>query len=118
MKLLMTTIYHNPRCSKSRATMKLVEEAGVTPNIVLYLEQPPDSDTLKSIIEMLGCPVSHIIRKGEAIYRELGLADRTPDDGELLQILVSHPQLLERPIVVNNGKAVIGRPPENVLTIL
>ena len=71
MKLLMTTIYHNPRCSKSRATMKLVEEAGVTPKIVLYLEQPPDTDTLKSIIEMLGCPVSHIIRKGEAIYREL-----------------------------------------------
>ncbi len=118
MKLLMTTIYHNPRCSKSRATMKLVEEAGIIPEVVLYLEQPPDTDTLKSIIEMLGCPVSHIIRKDEAIYKELGLADRTPDDGELLQTLVSHPQLLERPIVVNNDKAVIGRPPENVLAIL
>lgn len=98
--------------------MKLVEEAGIIPEVVLYLEQPPDTDTLKSIIGMLGCPVSHIIRKGEAIYRELGLADRTPDDGELLQTLVSYPHLLERPIVVNNGKAVIGRPPENVLTIL
>ena len=116
--LLMATIYHNPRCSKSRATMRLIEEAGIIPEVVLYLEQPPDTDTLKGIIEMLGCPVSHIIRKGEAIYRELGLADRTSDDGELLQTLVNHPQLLERPIVVNNGKAVIGRPPENVLTIL
>ena len=98
--------------------MRLIEDAGIIPEVVLYLEQSPDADTLKGIIDMLGCPVSDIIRKGEAIYRELGLSDRTSDDDEWLRILVNHPKLLERPIVVNNGKAVIGRPPENVLTIL
>ncbi len=114
----MATIYHNPRCSKSRATMKLIEDAGITPEVVLYLEQPPDADTLRDIVDMLGCPASGIIRKGEALYRELGLANRTPDEDEWLRILVNHPKLLERPIVVNNGKAAIGRPPENILEIL
>lgn len=114
----MATIYHNPRCSKSRATMELIEKAGIIPEVILYLEQPPDAGTLKGIIELLGCSVSDVIRKGEAIYRELGLADRTPDDDEWLRILASHPKLLERPIVVHNDKAVIGRPPENVLEIL
>ncbi len=114
----MATIYHNPRCSKSRATLKLIEDAGITPEVVLYLEQPPDADTLRSVIELLGCPVSDLIRKSEALYRDLGLTDRTPADEEWLRILVNHPKLLERPIVVNNGKAAIGRPPENVLEIL
>lgn len=114
----MTTIYHNPGCSKSRATLALIENTGIVPEIILYLEQPPEADTLRSITDMLGCCVNDIIRKGEAVYKELGLAEQTPDEDELLQIVVNNPKLLERPIVVNNGKAVIGRPPENVLTIL
>ncbi len=114
----MATIYHNPRCSKSRATLKLIEDAGIIPEVILYLEQPPDAGALKGIIELLGCPVSDLIREGEALYRELGLAERTPDEDEWLRILISHPKLLERPIVVHNDKAVIGRPPENVLEIL
>ncbi len=98
--------------------MKLIEHAGIVPQVVLYLEQPPDIGALKDIVSMLGCPVSDLVRKGEAVYRELRLAERTPDDHEWLRILTNHPQLLERPIVVNNGRAVIGRPPENVLAIL
>jgi len=114
----MTTIYHNPRCSKSRATLELIKESGTSADIVLYLDNPPSAKTLKSITQMLNCSINEIVRKGEDIYRELNLADKKLSEDELINIVVANPKLLERPIVVNDGKAIIGRPPENVLTIL
>ncbi len=114
----MTTIYHNPRCSKSRATLALLHEQGIQPEIVLYLEQPPDADTLTSITMQLGCSIHDIIRRGEDIYAELGLADTALSEAALIDTVVRHPKLLERPIVVKNGKAAVGRPPQNVLSIL
>ena len=86
--------------------------------VVLYLEQPPDAETLKSITLQLGCSISDIIRKGEDVYKELGLAKSGLTEEELIETVAQHPKLLERPIVMNNGKAALGRPPENVLTIL
>jgi arsenate reductase len=114
----MTTIYHNPRCSKSRATLELLSENGIDPEIVLYLESPPDTETLKSITEKLGCSMDKIIRKGEALYKELGLSQSNFDEQYLRNTVSQNPILLERPIVVNGNKAAIGRPPENVLDIL
>jgi arsenate reductase len=114
----MTTIYHNPRCSKSRATLELLVNHGIEPTVVLYLEQPPDAETLKSITRQLDCSISDIIRKGEEEYTALGLAKSALTEDELVKIVAQNPKLLERPIVVNNGKAAIGRPPENVLSIL
>jgi arsenate reductase len=114
----MTTIYHNPRCSKSRATLELLVNHGIEPNIVLYLEQPPDAETLISISHQLGCSISDIIRKGEQDYKLLGLANRNLNEDDLARTVAKNPRLLERPIVLNNGKAAIGRPPENVLPIL
>lgn len=113
----MTTIYHNPRCSKSRATLELLESQGIDAEIILYLEQPPDATTLSSIIEKLGCSVKDIIRKGENIYSELGLSEKTLSDEELIDIVTKNPKLLERPIVVNGDKAAVGRPPESVLSL-
>ena len=114
----MTTIYHNPRCSKSRATMEILSNQGIDPDVVLYLENPPDPQTLTQLTEMLGCSISDIIRSGEDIFTELGLAEHNLSEQDLVQIVADNPKLLERPIVVNNGKAVVGRPPENVLSIL
>jgi len=109
-------LYHNPRCSKSRATLALVRERGLEPQIVDYLENPPSQETLKELQTLLGCSVMGMIRPGEAPYREMNLAHA--DDAQLLQAIVDHPILLQRPIVVNNGRAAIGRPPEQVLEIL
>lgn len=114
----MTTLYHNPRCSKSRAALALLKENGVTPEVVNYLENPPDTETLKGITVMLGGSIRDIIRAGEDLYRELGLADKALPEDALLDIVAANPRLLERPIVVCNGKAAVGRPPEKVLSIL
>ena len=114
----MTTLYHNPRCSKSRATLALLRENGVEPDIVNYLNNPPDAAALRDITAMLGCSVRDIVRSGEAVYRELGLADNAPSEDALFDIIAANPRLLERPIVVHDGKAAVGRPPENVLSIL
>ncbi len=114
----MTTIYHTPRCSKSRNTLSLFNEQGVSPEIVHYLESPPSVETLKSILEKLDVSVFDIVRKGESLYAELGLKQREVDEDEMIQIIADNPKLLERPIVVNGDKAAIGRPPENVLNIL
>lgn len=114
----MTTIYHNPRCSKSRATLALLKSRGIEPKIVLYLQQPPDADMLKSISRQLGGSMKDFIRDGEAIYQQLGLDKDTLTEQQLIEMVVQHPILLERPIVVNNGKAALGRPPENVLSII
>lgn len=112
------TIFHNPRCSKSRATLALLQENGVEPDIRLYLQDPPDAAELQDILGKLGKSPRELMRKGEAEYREQGLADESLDDHALLAAMVATPKLIERPIVLANGKAAIGRPPESVLEIL
>lgn len=111
-------IYHNPRCSKSRQTLALLEEHGVKPEILLYLEHPPTADALKPILKKLGMSARDLMRKGESEYRELGLDDATLSEAALIKALSEHPKLIERPIVMNGSRAVIGRPPENILSIL
>lgn len=113
-----TTIYHNPRCSKSRQTLALLEEHGVDPDIVLYLETPPNAPTLSDLLARLGMTARELLRKGEDDYKALGLADKTLDDDALIAAMVKAPKLIERPIVVKGRKAVVGRPPENVLDLL
>lgn len=114
----MTTIYHNPRCSKSRATLALLQARGIAPDIVRYLDTPPDAALLKSLTGKLGCSIRDLMRTGEAAYRELNLRDKTLSEDALIDIVAAHPQLLQRPIVVHGQRAAIGRPPENVLEIL
>jgi arsenate reductase len=111
-------IFHNPRCSKSRATLALLEERGLEPKIRLYLEDPPDPAELSSILGRLGITARELLRKGEAEYRELGLADAALTDKALIDAMCANPRLIERPIVLNGGRAAIGRPPESVLDIL
>lgn len=111
-------IYHNNRCSKSRATLALLEARGETCEVVNYLETPPGIDELTGLLDMLGMTPRELMRKGEPEYDELGLNDLSLDDTSLIAAMASHPRLIERPIVVANGKAAIGRPPEAVLSIL
>lgn len=112
-------IYHNPRCSKSRETLKLLEEKGLNPDVILYLETPPSPDTLKELIRKLEfSSARELMRKGEEVYKALNLADPAMNEQQLLQALADHPRLIERPIVLANGKARLGRPPEQVLEIL
>lgn len=111
-------IYHNPRCSKSRQTLALLEEKGLQPEIIEYLNTPPSEDELAEILNMLSLNPRDLMRKSDAEYKELDLADENLDDDALRQAMVRHPRLIERPIVVTNGKAAIGRPPESVLDIL
>lgn len=115
---MKATIYHNPRCSKSRQTLALLEEKGVNIEIIEYLQQAPDKKTLSMILEQLGIAPSALLRKGEAVFKELKLADKLDDDDAILDAMVENPILIERPIVLANGKASIGRPPESVLEIL
>ncbi|MGB1008304.1 MAG: arsenate reductase (glutaredoxin) [Thiolinea sp.] len=112
------TIYHNPRCSKSRQTLALLEEQSITPEIIKYLETPPDASTLKALLTMLDLEPRQLMRKKEAEYGELGLDNPELSEDALIQAMVTHPRLIERPIVVKDGKAAIGRPPEQVLDIL
>lgn len=111
----MIRIYHNNRCSKSRATLALLEGREV--EVVNYLDTPPNAVELKQLLKLLGIPARQLLRGGEAVYKELGLAAAL-DDEALIAAMAAHPILIERPIVVANGKAVIGRPPESVLAIL
>jgi arsenate reductase len=111
-------IYHNPRCSKSRQTLQLLQEQGVDPDIVEYLKTPPDKKTLEKILDMLGLEPRDLMRKKESEYKEHGLADPALTRKQLIEAMVEHPKLIERPIVIKNGKAAIGRPPEKVLEIL
>lgn len=111
-------IYHNNRCSKSRATLALLEARGEACEVVNYLETPPSIDELTRLLDMLGITPRELMRKGEPEYAELGLDDQSLDDTTLIAAMASHPRLIERPIVVANGKAAIGRPPEAVLSIL
>jgi arsenate reductase len=115
---MTVTIYHNPRCSKSRQTLALLEERGISPRVVDYLKTPPSAAELKTILKKLGLRPRDLMRKGEPLYAELSLKDRDVDDDALIALMVANPILIERPIVVSGGKAAIGRPPEKVLTIL
>ena len=115
---MRTTIYHNPRCSKSRQTLALLEERGISPRVVDYLKTPPTAAELKAILKKLGLRPRDLMRKGEPLYAELGLKDRDLDDDALIALMVANPILIERPIVVSGGKAALGRPPESVLKIL
>ncbi|HEV7123458.1 MAG TPA: arsenate reductase (glutaredoxin) [Rhodanobacter sp.] len=114
----MTRIYHNPRCSKSRATLALLEQRAGKVEIINYLDDPPDAAALRHLLTLLGIPARRLLRSGEAAYQELGLADPALDENALIATMVAHPILIERPIVIANGKAAIGRPPEAVLAIL
>ena len=110
--------YHNPRCSKSRQALALLEERGVAPKIVRYLESPPDAATLDRILKALDMEPRQLMRKQEAPYKELGLDDAKLSRAQLIKVMVEHPVLIERPILVKGAKAALGRPPEQVLTIL
>lgn len=114
----MTTIYHNPHCSKSRQTLQLLKDQGYTPTIVEYLKTPPDETTLRQILAMLKLRPIDLVRQKEACFTELNLDAQREDDEAILRAMLEHPQLIERPIVIHNGKAIIGRPPEKVLTLL
>ena len=115
---MTVTIYHNPRCSKSRQTLALLEKRGIAPRVVDYLKTPPSAAELKTILKILGLKPRDLMRKGEPRYAELGLKDRDLDDDALIALMVANPILIERPIVVSGGKAALGRPPESVLEIL
>lgn len=112
------TIYHNPRCSKSRQTLQLLVERGIEPKTVLYLEAPLSAPELKQLIAKLDISPRQLLRKGEDAYKALGLADTTKSDAELIAAMVAEPKLIERPIVVKAKRAVLGRPPENVLALI
>lgn len=112
-------IYHNPRCSKSRETLELVKSKGVEPEVVLYLETPPDAQTLRQLLNLLNMTSARkLMRQKEDLYTSLNLANSQLTEDELIQAMVDNPKLIERPIVVAHGKARIGRPPEAVLDIL
>ena len=114
----MISICHNPRCSKSRQTLQLLEEKGVSPEIVLYLETPPDRASLQGLLDKLSISPRQLLRKSEADYKENNLKDPSLSDEQLLDFMLKYPKLIERPIVVNGDKAALGRPPESVLEIL
>lgn len=115
---MTVTIYHNPRCSKSRETLQLLKDRGIEPEIVEYLKTPPSAQELEDILQKLGMEPRDLMRKKEAVYEESGLDNPALDRKSLINSMVKHPILIERPIVLANGKAAIGRPPEAVLPIL
>lgn len=112
------TIYHNPRCSKSRQTLELIQSRGIEPEIIRYLDNPPSTAELHQIIAALGIAPRELIRRGEAPYRELGLDNPALGDEELIAAMCAHPILIERPIVIAAGRARLGRPPEAVEELL
>lgn len=118
MAAMGVTIYHNPRCSKSRQTLDLLRERGIEPRVIPYLDEPPDADTLQRLLVQLGLEPRQLMRRKETVYHELGLDRQTLSAGALIEAMHQHPILIERPIVVTDKGAVIGRPPENVLDLL
>jgi len=112
------TIYHNPRCSKSRQTLAILQESGVEPTIIDYLNNPPDQQTLETILDLLNLRPRDLLRKSEAEYKTLGLDNPALTDAQLISMMRQHPRLIERPIVIKGNQAVLGRPPENVKTLL
>jgi arsenate reductase len=114
----MVRIYHNPRCSKSRAALELVRDRGIEPEIIEYLSAPPDAATLVEILRLLGIEARALLRPGESEYRELGLDSPSLTERQIVQAICAHPRLMQRPIVVSEKGARIGRPPESVLDVL
>lgn len=112
------TIYHNPRCSKSRQTLALLRDRDIEPRVVEYLSHPPSAAQLKKIIKQLGVSAKDIIRRREKPFAELNLSEKLDDDTALIAAMVEHPILIERPIVVTDKGARVGRPPESVLEVL
>ncbi|ORT71779.1 arsenate reductase (glutaredoxin) [Pseudomonas mosselii] len=112
------TLYHNPRCSKSRGALELLEARGLTPTVVRYLETPPDAATLEQLLGKLGIGARQLLRTGEDEYKALDLANPALSDAQLIKAMVEHPKLIERPILMAGDKAVVGRPPEKILEIL
>lgn len=110
-------IYHNPRCSKSRTTLALLEEKGIEPDVVLYLDTCPDTGEIKSLLGKLGMGAAQLVRRGEDAYKACGLGADSSDD-DIVAAMTNHPKLIERPIVVRGDRAVLGRPPENVLDLI
>jgi len=113
-----TRLYHNPRCSKSRGALELLRQRGVEAEIVAYLDTPPSADELRGLLVLLGIPPRELLRTAEAEYAQLGLADRGKSDDQLIAAMADHPRLIERPIFVHDGRAVLGRPPERVFDLL
>ncbi len=111
-------IWHNPRCSKSRTGLALVEEQGIEPTVVRYLENPPSSEELDRVLGLLGMEPRDLMRRKETIYTELGLDDQGLTRSELIAAMVENPKLIERPVVINGDQAALGRPPEAILEIL
>ena len=112
----MMKIFHNPRCRKSRETLQLITEKGIDVEVVEYLNNVPSKEELKNIIQLLGISVEQLLRKGEAIYKDQ-FKGKTFSDDEWIDIMVANPKLIERPIVIKGNKAVLGRPPENVIAL-
>ncbi|MCE9592399.1 MAG: arsenate reductase (glutaredoxin) [Planctomycetes bacterium] len=112
------TIYHNPRCSKSRQTLQILTDRGIEPKVVEYLKDPPDEKRIESLLKMLGMEPAQLLRRGEAEYKDLGLDKKLDDRKALIRAMAQHPVLIERPIVVKGNKARLGRPPEQVEEIL
>ena len=112
------SIYHNPRCSKSRQTLELLKERNIEPQVILYLETPPSTEELSDLLDKLGISARQLLRKGEEAYKDNNLKDDSLSEAQLIQAMHDFPKLIERPIVVANGKAALGRPPEQVLEIL
>jgi arsenate reductase len=111
------TIYHNPRCSKSRETLALLEQAGATPHIIEYLKTPPTAAELKAVIAKLGIEPEQLVRKGEDLYKTQ-YAGKKLTAAQWIDAMVEHPVLIERPIVIKGAQAILGRPPENVKKLL
>ncbi len=112
------TLYHNPRCSKSRGALELLEARGLTPTVVRYLETPLNAAQLQALLAKLGLSARQLVRTGEDEYKSLNLADASLSEAQLIAAIAAHPKLMERPILETADKAIIGRPPENVLEIL
>ncbi len=111
------TIYHNPRCSKSRTTLALLKDKGIEPAVVLYLETGPDAAEIRGLLDKLGISAAQLVRRGEDAYKELGLGKDSSEE-ELVAAMAQRPKLIERPIVIHGDRAVLGRPPENVLELI
>ena len=114
---MSVTIFHNPRCSKSRSSLAILNEQGLEPEIRLYLDNPPTEGELKSILVMLNIPARNLLRRGELEYKLLNLADPDVSEIDIIKAMTEYPRLIERPIVIKDGKAVIGRPPEKILSL-
>ena len=115
---MAVTIYHNPRCSKSRQTLQLLQDRGIEPEIVEYLKTPPTSDEIEAVLLKLGMEPRALMRTKETAYREADMADEALSRRQLIELMVDNPIVIERPLIVNGARAALGRPPESVLSIL